>query len=269
MRDIPDLSLSGSDMEASGAIALHTPARASPRGLDLLQGGAASSTGAEPAGVFAHLRFVVRFQNGAHDFLQELLLPGGQSERLPPSFLLYAMHTSDWHPSVAFVTTLIKHAFDRRQGYAVHGFIAPSFMDRRPEARRDRSGWCNMRETSSHGNPLLLCFQTIVPAVSASLVVSPSLGFPFPCHPRQVIGVSVSDDCCGSGTGEFSLRSSSYVPSVMDVLASLRLSTHPWMLFRVRCSHTASTTRLQRLWMFPRVLIMRRSPSPFRSRYDE
>src|SRR4249919_1179109 len=99
-------------VEEFGDVALYKPARASPCGLDFLQGCMASSAWAEPVGVLTHLRFVVRFENGAHDFLQELILPGGQSERSLTSFLLWNVDTSYWRPSVALMTNVVNEPFD-------------------------------------------------------------------------------------------------------------------------------------------------------------
>ena len=99
-------------VEEFGAIALHKPARASPCGLDFLQGCMASSTWAQSVGVFAHLRFVVRFEYGAHDFLQELILPVGQSERSLTSFLFWNVDTSYWRPSMPFMTNVVNEPFD-------------------------------------------------------------------------------------------------------------------------------------------------------------
>ena len=62
-------------------IALDEPLDPSPVLGDLPQGGVTTSTGAEPVGVRAELRLVVRFQKGADDFLQQFIRPSGNPER--------------------------------------------------------------------------------------------------------------------------------------------------------------------------------------------
>src|SRR5215470_14340715 len=73
-------------VEEFGDVALHQPARAGPGGLDLSKRCMASSLRTEPMGMLTHLRLVVGFQNGAHDFLQQLVFPRGQPQRSLTSF---------------------------------------------------------------------------------------------------------------------------------------------------------------------------------------
>ena len=73
-----DLMVNG--VEIGGQIALDEPARPLPRRLDGLERSTASAVGTETVRQWAELRFVIGFEDGANDFLEEFVLPGGDAE---------------------------------------------------------------------------------------------------------------------------------------------------------------------------------------------
>jgi hypothetical protein len=73
--------------------------------------------------MFRELRLVVCFQDGTHDFLQQLVGPGRDAERscFPRLFWFGDMRPSDWRPAVSLEAQGFDDLVDFRQGHPVHG----------------------------------------------------------------------------------------------------------------------------------------------------
>src|SRR6266852_2282161 len=67
--------------EAVGDVTFDEPRCSAPPRVDRLQGGVTATAGPEPVGVVGELRLVVRLQQQAQYFLQQLVRPGRQSQR--------------------------------------------------------------------------------------------------------------------------------------------------------------------------------------------
>src|SRR5262249_56113462 len=110
-----------------GDVALDEPHRPVPLVIDLLQGGMAPAAWAEPVGTVGELRLVIRLQNQAQDFLQQLVRPRRQTQRalLRRSLLLDegAPHRS---PPVALLAERTDDRPDLPEVHALHG------LSRRP-----------------------------------------------------------------------------------------------------------------------------------------
>jgi hypothetical protein len=109
------------DPKAVGDVTLDEPHRSPPLVVDLQQGTMTPAAGAEPVGAVGELRLVVRLQDQAEHFLQQLVRPGRQSQRtlLARSLLLdvAAPHRS---PPVALLTEHADDRLDLAEVHAVH-----------------------------------------------------------------------------------------------------------------------------------------------------
>src|SRR5450759_3359492 len=92
-------------IETGGNVALHEPGRSHPLVVNLREGGVTSSVGAEAVGVVAELRFKVGREDQPKNLLKQLVRPGWHPQwtHLLRAFLL-DVDTSDWCPSVAFIS---------------------------------------------------------------------------------------------------------------------------------------------------------------------
>src|SRR5262245_58941566 len=98
-----------------GNVSLNQPPRPRPGCLYFPQGGMAASVWPESVRVIVKLWLVIRFQNGADDFLQQFVFPRGNPQRAELSVFLRNIHPSDWRPSIALMTKVVDETLDFRQ----------------------------------------------------------------------------------------------------------------------------------------------------------
>ena len=111
--------------ETVGDIALNEPHRSAPLTLDLLQGGVAPATWAEPVGMAGELRLVIRLQQGADHFLQQLIRPCRQPQRtLLRRVLLVDIGAPHRGPPIALMSQRLDDRLDLPQAHAVRGLRA-------------------------------------------------------------------------------------------------------------------------------------------------
>src|SRR3954451_22471782 len=113
-------------IEASFDISFDKPLRAVPSMLDLGQGRMATVLGAETVRVLAKLRFVVCFQDGTHDFLQQFVGPDGNAEWSHLPIGLGNILPPLRRPSVSFMTYSVDDRRDLSLGHTVRGFCGHS-----------------------------------------------------------------------------------------------------------------------------------------------
>ena len=108
--------------ETVGDVALDEPHRPAPLVIDLLQGGVRPATWAEPVGAAGELRLVVRLQNEADHFLQQLVRPRRQPQRtLFRCSLLVDVGASHRGPPVLLLAERGDDRLDLAEVHAVNG----------------------------------------------------------------------------------------------------------------------------------------------------
>ena len=108
--------------ETVGDVALDEPGRPGPGIGHLAQCGVAAPAGTETVGPAGELRLVVRLQQQAHHFAEQLVRPGRQAERAEFPVLFRDVDPPGRAEPVALVAHRIDDAADLAQGHAVHGF---------------------------------------------------------------------------------------------------------------------------------------------------
>src|SRR3954451_18719104 len=98
--------------ETVGDVSLDEPGRSGPGISHFPQRGVTASTGPKPVGSVGERRLVVRLQQQAHDFPDELVRPGRQAQRAGLPVLFGDMDSPCWRKSVALVTHRIDDAVD-------------------------------------------------------------------------------------------------------------------------------------------------------------
>src|SRR6266487_5133624 len=103
--------------ETVGYVALDEPGRAPPSGTDALQRGVTAPARTETVGVAGELRLVIRLQQQADHFLQQLVRPRRQVQRtlLAGMSFLVDEHTSCWGPPVTLMAERIDDRLDLAQ----------------------------------------------------------------------------------------------------------------------------------------------------------
>jgi hypothetical protein len=108
-----------------GDIALNEPRRSAPLTLDLLQSGMTPAAWAEPVGTAGELRLVIRLQQGADHFLQQLIRPCRQPQRtLLRRILLVDIRAPHRGPPIALMPQRLDDRLDLSQAHAVRGLRA-------------------------------------------------------------------------------------------------------------------------------------------------
>ena len=105
-----------------GDVALDKPARPGPGFRHLAQGGVAAPAGPVTVGVIGELRLVVRLQQQADHFAEQLVRPRRQTQRPLFPVLLGNVASPDGPKPVALVTHRVDDALDLGRRHAVRGF---------------------------------------------------------------------------------------------------------------------------------------------------
>ena len=108
--------------EAIGDVSLDEPGRPGPGVGHLPQRGVAAPAGPETVGAVGELRLVVRLQQQAHHFADQLVRPRRQAERAQFPVLLRDVDPPDRAEPVALVAHRVDDRLDLAQGHAVRGF---------------------------------------------------------------------------------------------------------------------------------------------------
>jgi hypothetical protein len=109
-------------VEAVGDVALDKPARPGPGSRHLAQRGVAAPAGSITVRAVGELRLVIRLQQQAHDFAQQLVRPRRQTQRPLLPVLLGNVVAPDGPKPVALVTQRVDDALDLGHCHAVRGF---------------------------------------------------------------------------------------------------------------------------------------------------
>jgi len=109
-------------VEALGDVALDKPARPGPGLRHLAQCGVATPAGPVTVGMLGELRLVVRLQQQAQHFAEQLVRPRWQTKRPLLPVLLWDVVPPDGLEPVALVTQRVDDALDLAQRHAVRGF---------------------------------------------------------------------------------------------------------------------------------------------------
>lgn len=101
-------------------VTLNEPGGPVPSPVDRVEGGVTPPTRSEAVGVVAELRLVIRFQQGAYDFLQQFVGPGWQAQwaLLARAFLL-DVDAPHGGPAIPLVPQRLDNRLDFRQAHAV------------------------------------------------------------------------------------------------------------------------------------------------------
>ena len=98
--------------------------RPAPLVVDLLQGGVTPAAWTEPVGAVGELRLIIRFQEGADHFLQQLIRPRRQTQRaLLRRVLPVDIGAPDRGPPIALIPQRIDDRLNLLQAHAVHRFL--------------------------------------------------------------------------------------------------------------------------------------------------
>lgn len=90
----------------------------------------ATSVGTEAVGQVAELWLIVCFEDGAHGFLHQFVLPNRYAERPAPAIFLGNIYPPNRRPLVTLTAELLGEAVDFLHGHPVDGFFGDALGGR-------------------------------------------------------------------------------------------------------------------------------------------
>ena len=113
-------------VEATGNVSLDKPFGSRPCLPNVRERGVTATVGTKPMGMVAKARLIICLKDEAYPFLQQFIRPRWHAQGALLSILFRNVDTSDWRPSIAFMTEVVYDRCDFPCGHAIHCFAGCS-----------------------------------------------------------------------------------------------------------------------------------------------